>query len=99
MQGEKNNIEENVNKNEEAYDTTNIIEKEKKNYYDESIYALIEYMKNNEKNPSEKKWDQIAISNEYLSSKTIGYVSGIGFNKLCRNLRKQINKEKRQMNT
>ena len=99
MQGEKNNIEENVDKNEEAYDTTNIIEKEKKNYYDESIYALIEYMKNNEKNPSEKRWDKIAISNEYLSSKTIGYVSGIGFNKLCRNLRKQINKEKRQINT
>lgn len=98
MQGENNNIVKYKNINEEAYDTTNIIEtQQKKNYYDESIYALLEYMENNEKNPSEKRWDKIAISNQYLSSKTIGYISGIGFNKFCRNLRKQINKNKRQI--
>lgn len=70
---------------------------ENKNYYEKSIYALVEYMKNNEKNPSEKSWDEIAICNKYLSSKTIGYLSGRGFNKLCRNLRKEINKDKRQI--
>lgn len=91
------------NNNEEAYDTENIIEDQKKekqkiNYYDVTIYALIQYIKSNEKNPSEKKWDKIAIENQYLSSKTIGYISGIGFNKFCRNIRKQINKDKRQPN-
>lgn len=103
MQEEKNILEK--NQNEEAYSETNIIEGKKinqleenlKNYYEESIYALIEYMKSNEKNPSENKWDKIAISEKYLSSKTIGYISGIGFNTLCRNLRKQINKNKRQI--
>lgn len=77
----KQEIKEKQNKNE--------------NYYEKSIDALIGYMKNNEQNPSQKKWDEFAIYNKYLSSKTIGYISGIGFNKLCRNLRKKINKTKR----
>lgn len=67
----------------------------RKDYYTESINALIEYMKEYEKNPNEKHWDNYAIQNKYLSSKTIGYLSGVGFNTLCRNLRKQINKQKR----
>lgn len=70
-------------------------ENETPNYYEKSLEALIEYMKNNEKNPSEKRWDEFAVSKKYLSSKTIGYISGTGFNKFCRNLRKQINKSKR----
>lgn len=69
--------------------------KYQKDYYTESLNALIEYMKKYEKNPNEKQWDNYAIQNEYLSSKTMGYLSEIGFNTLCRNLRKQINKEKR----
>lgn len=104
MQEEKNELEYR-NKNMKAYNETNIIvdekgkqlEKNKKYYYEESIYALIEYMKNNKKNPSEKEWDKFAINEKHLSSKTIGYISGIGFNKLCRNLRKEINKSKRQI--
>lgn len=75
---------------------TNIkLKKNKKNYYAESINALIEYMKKYEKNPNEKQWNKHAIQNRYLSSKTIGYLSEVGFNTLCRNLRKQINKQKR----
>ena len=100
---EEQDIEKNIT--EEAYNATNIIENEEtkqleekqKNYYAESMYALIEYMKNDEKNPSEKRWDEFAVHKKYLSSKTIGYISGIGFNTLCRNLRKQINKNKRQI--
>lgn len=88
-------------KNEEAYNITNIIENNKdkkqvKNYYEESLYALIQYMKNNEKNPSENVWNKIAIKNKYLSGKTIGYLSNVGFNTLCRKLRRGINKNKRQ---
>lgn len=102
---EERNILEYESENEEAYSRKNIVENEEtncleeqtKNYYEESIYALIEYMKNNEKNPNEKEWDKFAVCRRYLSSKTIGYIYGKGFNKLCRNLRKQINKNKRQI--
>lgn len=77
------------------YKKTTKKKQEKKDYYVESMNALIEYMRKNEKNPNEKQWDKYAVQNEYLSSKTIGYLSENGFNRLCRNLRKQINNEKR----
>lgn len=89
------------NKKEEAYSRNKIIvenEKVKKsrNYYEESIYALTEYMKENEQNPSENKWDNYVLDKKYLSSKTIGFLSGIGFNNLCRKMRKELNRKKRQ---
>jgi len=40
----------------------------------------------------------VSLANSrYLSSKTIGYLSGIGFNTLCRKIRKEINWKKRQI--
>lgn len=59
-------------------------------YYNESMYALIEYIRSNEKNPNEKTWNRIAVANRYLSSETIGYLYGKGFNKLCRTIRKNL---------
>lgn len=64
-------------------------------YYDKSIDALIEYIKNNEINPSEVRWNKHAIQHDYLSSQSIGYLNGRGFNKLCKIIRKKIEKEKR----
>ena len=66
------------------------------NIYEKSINALIQYMKLHDTNPSEKCWNHYAINKKYLSSKTIGYLSGMGFNTLCRKTRKQLNKEKRK---
>lgn len=85
----KRNLENNANQT---------ASKDNKKCYEESMRALFVYLKNNEKNPSEKVWNQYAVEKRYLSSKTIGYLSKTGFNTLCRELRKQINKEKRQEN-
>ncbi len=63
------------------------------NYYLHSIITLTEYMKLNEKNPSEYKWNKYAIKNRCLSSKTIGYMYEDGFNSLCREIRKELNKK------
>lgn len=63
------------------------------NYYLNSIIELIEYMKVNENNPSEKKWNKYAIKKGCLSSKTLGYMYEDGFNSLCREIRKKINKK------
>ncbi len=65
------------------------------NLYNESIEALIQYMREHDENPNEKSWNHYAINKKYLSSKTIGYLSGMGFNTLCRKKRKLINKEKK----
>ncbi len=89
------------NKTGECHTNRIIVEeeqiKETKNYYEESMDALIHYMENHEINPSENRWDKYAVCNKYLSSKTIGYLSGIRFNTLCRKMRKELNKRKRQM--
>ena len=37
--------------------------------------------------------EYLDVCKKYLSSKTIGYLSGIGFNTLCRKLRKEIKRE------
>ena len=52
--------------------------------YERTIEALEDYIKATGKRPNEKVWNQYAIKNNYLSSETIGYICGIGFNKLCR---------------
>ena len=70
--------------------------KQENTYYEESMNALIHYMKNHDKNPNEKCWNQYAINKKYLSSKTMGYLSGMGFNTLCRQKRKELNQEKKQ---
>lgn len=60
--------------------------------YNITIEALEKYIKENKKRPNEKTWNQYAIKNNYLSSETIGYFCGIGFNKLCRIIMKNIKK-------
>lgn len=59
-------------------------------YYNDSLYALIKYIKMNEKNPSEVIWNKYSIKNGYLSSQTMGYIYGNGFNKLCKEIRKEL---------
>ena len=66
------------------------MEQSKNQIYQETMQALISYIKTNETNPNEKKWNRIAIEKGLLSSKSMGYLEGIGFNKLCKKLRKEI---------
>lgn len=68
------------------------------NDYERSVKALEKYIKQNEKNPTEKVWDLIAIKEGYLSSRSIGYLSGEGFNIFCKSIRKQQKKEKEEKN-
>lgn len=63
------------------------------NYYLDSIIELTKYMKVNEKNPSESRWNKQAIQKGCLSSKTLGYMYEGGFNNLCREIRKELNKK------
>ena len=57
-----------------------------------TIEALKKYIKKNKKRPNEKEWNRYAIENHCLCSESIGYLCGIGFNKLCRKLIKEIKK-------
>lgn len=63
------------------------------NYYLSSIIQLIKYMKINGINPNESTWNKYSIEKKCLSSKTMGYMYGNGFNNLCRKIRKEINRK------
>ena len=54
--------------------------------YTKSMIELEKLIKKNKARPSEKAWNKYAIENGFLLSGTLGYISGIGFNKLCRQI-------------
>ena len=60
------------------------------NYYNKSIEALEEYIGREKKNITEVEWNRLAFKNNYLSSETIGYLSKVKFNKLCKKILKDI---------
>ena len=58
-------------------------------YYEKSLKELERYIKITRTRPNEKTWNRFAVQNGYLSSESIGYICGVGFNKLCRKIIKK----------
>ena len=54
--------------------------------YEKSLDELKKYLKREKKIPSEKRWNRYAYENNLLSSKTLEYLYGLRFNKMCRKL-------------
>lgn len=94
----KKNIKEYGLNSEQAYSTSlkiacelDKVYKERssvESHYASSIDALSQYINENEKNPTEKIWNQFAREHGFLSSLSLGYISGFGFNILCKKMRK-----------
>lgn len=63
--------------------------------YKESMEALQLYMKTVKNIPSELDWNNYAVQEKLLSSKSIEYYSNTKFNKLCRKIIKEINKKQK----
>lgn len=62
-----------------------------KEEYEKSIVALYLYIKITNNIPSETQWNNYAIQEKLLSSKSLEYYRGIKFNKMCRQMIKQKN--------
>ncbi len=65
-------------------------------YYKESIEVLTKYITGTKIIPTEKEWNKIAIENNYLTSPTLGYVSGMSFPELCKKIYKEMRKEEKK---
>ena len=63
-------------------------------YYQESIEALTQYIKENKLIPTEKVWNKVASEKNLLTSQSLGYLSGIKFSDLCKDIYKNCKKEK-----
>ena len=61
-----------------------------KEHCNRSVRALIQYICKSEANPNEFTWNRYAIKNKLLSAESMGYIYGIGFNKLCKEIRKDL---------
>ena len=57
--------------------------------YEKSLEEIKKYLKREKKIPSEKRWNRYAYENNLLSSKTLEYLYGLRFNKMCRKLIKK----------
>lgn len=57
--------------------------------YEKSIKALQLYIKVIKNLPSGEQWNNYAVQERLLSSKSMEYYSGIKFNKLCRKIMKR----------
>ena len=63
--------------------------------YEKSLNELKLYLKIIKEIPNETVWNRYAQSQEILSSKSLEYKYGSKFNKMCRELIKETNKESR----
>lgn len=63
-------------------------------YYERSIEALTKHIEETKIVPTEKNWNKMAISQNYLTSQSLGYLSGIKFPELCKRIYKQTQKRK-----
>lgn len=65
-------------------------------FYEQSIKALTAYIENNKEVPTEKVWNRLAVGQDYLSSQTIGYLTGMKFPDLCKKIYKEVQKKKKE---
>ena len=63
-------------------------------YYQESVEELTQYIKENKSVPTEKVWNKIAATKSLLTSQSLGYLSGMKFSDLCKDIYKNCKKEK-----
>lgn len=63
-------------------------------YYEKSVEALTKYIGETKVIPTEKIWNKMAINQNYLTSQSLGYLSGIKFPELCKKIYKQTQKRK-----
>lgn len=58
-------------------------------YYEKSMEELKLYLKVTKIIPSESQWNHYAMEEKLLSSKSLEYLAGMKFNKMCRKLIKK----------
>lgn len=61
-----------------------------KYWYEISIIGLQKYFKIYKRIPGTVEWNKYAHKNNYLSSESIRYISGLKFHRWCKEMRKRF---------
>ncbi len=64
-------------------------------YYEESMEALTQYIQEHKAMPTEKIWNKLAVEKGYLTSQSVGYLSGVKFPELCKKIYKQVQRKEK----
>lgn len=67
-------------------------------YYQNSIEALTQWIKENKDVPTEKIWNHLAGEKGYLTSQSLGFISQMKFAELCKKIYKDIQKRNKEKN-
>ena len=59
-------------------------------WYEKSISGLQKYFKIYKRIPGIEEWNKYAYENNYLSSESIRYISGLKFQRWCRKIKGQF---------
>ncbi len=65
-------------------------------YYQTSIMALTNLIKEKKEVPTEKEWNHLAGTNNYLTSQSLGFIAQTKFSELCKKIYKEIQKQNKK---
>lgn len=65
-------------------------------YYQKSIEALTQNIRQNKEVPTEKVWNRLAGEKGYLTSQSMGFISQMKFSELCKKIYKEIQKQNKK---
>ncbi len=65
-------------------------------YYQKSITALTNLIKEKKEVPTEKMWNRLAGMENYLTSQSLGFIAQAKFSELCKKIYKEIQKQNKK---
>lgn len=65
-------------------------------YYQKSITALTELIKERKEVPTEKEWNHLAGIDNYLTSQSLGFIAQAKFSEICKKIYKEVQKQNKK---
>lgn len=65
-------------------------------YYQKSITALTELIRERKEVPTEKEWNRLAGIDNYLTSQSLGFITQAKFSEICKKIYKEIQKQNKK---
>ena len=65
-------------------------------YYQKSIKALMDLIREQKRLPTEKTWNHLAGTDNYLTSQSLGFIAQAKFSELCKRIYKEVQKENKK---
>lgn len=65
-------------------------------YYQKSITALTKLIREKKEVPTEKEWNRLAGTDNYLTSQSLGFIAQTKFSEICKKIYKETQKQSKK---